>query len=293
VAVASTASASTDASASARALDTTRVAPIPTSSYSATSIWDPPPGAPPGVCVRYCSEPLFVRIRPVSPATPAPSTRGAMARELADAIEHHATDVFACVDHDKDAFIPLARGDYAVIVGMPSLDADSASFQATAFTRTISVRAKSELVMVDGYAFGGSTHCPFARFVDAASDAASDTHVLLEWRASADRAGTDRVRFPGVPVRGGVVRLRVFEIEDDIAHLDRVVVERDGHALEAIDEGESRPLAHEDGVMVDVPNGRAIELAYRVPGVRDGAIDVEVVASGWYRPLTSRREGTR
>ncbi len=243
-------------------------------------------GAPLGVVLEYCRG-LFVLVRPARADAATPENGEAAHAELRRAIAAGDPAVHRCVGEVR-GFIPLARGKYVVIIGyddeLPSNHGKGKTFPYAAFGRLVDIDKLPVTVMVTGYSFGGSSHCPFAEFLGQAPDAPL---VLLEHRAGLHLAGTDRVRFANVRVRGGRVALRIFEVEDEIAHLDRLALEIDGRPLLQESRGSLRPLDRIDGVSLDVPNGRELVLWFRAPWLADATADIDVVASGFYVPLAA------
>jgi hypothetical protein len=127
--------------------------------------------------------------------------------------------------------------------------------------------------------------CPFVAFLDAARGAYLPAFVVLAHRRGAERRGTDRVRVARVPVRGGRVTLRVSEVEREVSHLDQLVLEVGDRTLLPAAGGARSALAAIDGVGVELPPRTGIVVDYEVPQVRDGVVDVVVVAHGHYDPL--------
>ena len=73
--------------------------------------------------------------------------------------------------------------------------------------------------------------CPFVSFFDPAHGSYLPATVVLAYRNSIRRKGTDRVLVENVPVRDGRIRLRVAEAEQEISHLDQLIVEVNGSLL--------------------------------------------------------------
>jgi hypothetical protein len=274
-------SASASAAASSTRPPFRRVSPPPTPAEPLAAAVDADGAALLGVTIMDCWHSLFVYVRRSAdaPTTPDVVTDAA---ELRRAIARGDPAVHRCIG--GNGFIPLQRDEYRVIIGVNG-DVGPSGFPGTVFGQEVEVGARDARVYVTGYRFGGNTHCPFAAFVDQPSGPAAASRVLLDGRASAARAGTDRVRFHDVRIHQGRVAIRVYELDDELTHLDRLGLEIDGVALVAESEGSLQPLAHEDGRFVDIPNGRQLIASFRVPNLDDATVDVDVVASGYYLPI--------
>jgi len=122
-------------------------------------------------------------------------------------------------------------------------------------------------------------------FIDPITGRYLPAIVVLAWRNSSSRKGTDKVLVEKVPVRGGKVRLRVAEADQEVSHIDQLVLEVAGQVLLPIKGAEHSALASIDGVGVDMPHGTEITVEYAVPGMKDGTVDVSLIAHGYYDPL--------
>jgi hypothetical protein len=89
---------------------------------------------------------------------------------------------------------------------------------------------------------------------------------------------TERTKLT-VPVRNGELRLRIAEEEDEVSHLDAIVVELDGKTLTA-----RADLGAADGTYALLRKGEAIELTYKV-NLPDGDAVITLAATGYYVPL--------
>jgi hypothetical protein len=236
-----------------------------------------------GIRFRGCSSGMFTLIRPggVPPLDPdahADLTRAIRAKDPA---------VRPCPGA-RDVWVALPSGPYSIIVGWgetpPPSYGPNKTFPYAAFRRDVEVGGRQPWaeVVINGYAFGGDTHCPFAEFVDSETGASGRARVLLDRRASRALAGTDRVVFAEVPVHRGRVLLRVFDVDDEVAYFDRLAVEQAGNTLREDEPGSLHALGAVDGAMLAIPRGREITLPYSVEGVREGTIDVVVIATGFY-----------
>ena len=74
------------------------------------------------------------------------------------------------------------------------------------------------------------------------------------------------------------------EAEHEISHLDQLAVEVAGQRLSPRSGGSRSALADIDGAEVQMARGTQITVDYVVPSMRDGTVDVEVIANGYYEP---------
>jgi hypothetical protein len=99
------------------------------------------------------------------------------------------------------------------------------------------------------------------------------------------RAETTQRRAIGkLRVIGGEVRLRLAEEEDEISHVDALVLEIQGLRVQP----SAGSLHAIDGVRATLKRGDAIELRYAV-GLPDGEYEAGVAATGYYLPLGKLR----
>lgn len=90
---------------------------------------------------------------------------------------------------------------------------------------------------------------------------------------------TQRRPIGKVRVAKGEVRLRLAEEEDEVSHVDALVLEIRGQRV-----APAGPLASRDGVRATLKRGDALELRYAV-NLPDGDYDATVAATGYYIPL--------
>jgi hypothetical protein len=91
---------------------------------------------------------------------------------------------------------------------------------------------------------------------------------------------TQRRAIGKVRVIGGEVRLRLAEEEDEISHVDALVLEIRGQRIAP----SAGPLRAIDGTRAVMKRGDAIELRYAV-ALPDGEYEADVAATGYYLPL--------
>jgi len=102
--------------------------------------------------------------------------------------------------------------------------------------------------------------------------------VVLANRRGRSRRGSDVHVVRHVPVAGGLVALRVVEIERERTHLASLVLRANGRRLVAT-------AGALDGGDVELGPRTQVTATYRVPGMNEGFVDVEVEATGYYDPL--------
>jgi hypothetical protein len=248
--------------------------------FAAPSSWSAPlpPKTPPGVLAYHFGESAFFLIRPSTEIVSRKSGEEAGA-ELHRAVLAKERAIRRGNGSYTD-FFPLAPGEYVLLATYYNLSGDAPARAGKAWVRLFNVTTETIVYPLQQYEFGGTTHCPFASFDDG------PVKVLLEYRSHPSTSGTDRVRFARVPVRNGRIVLRVFEVDDDVAHFDQLMVTSQQCSVTREDPVSWRALDNVDGQYVDIPNGKQLLVPYRVSGIVDGSIDVEVVANGYYDPRT-------
>ncbi|HEX7604392.1 MAG TPA: hypothetical protein VF316_22390, partial [Polyangiaceae bacterium] len=92
------------------------------------------------------------------------------------------------------------------------------------------------------------------------------------------------------PVVDGRVRLRLLEREDEVSHVDELVLElraADGSTVRLLPRhgGGRSALAARDGVTVELARGTEVYVDYDVPAGTPDFVDLGVVATGYYDPL--------
>ncbi len=183
----------------------------------------------------------------------------------------------------------LPAGEYFVVVGEAGTFNRRGTYDRNGFRRRIRLSDGSPQEVTvrrtDLTLTWSCISCPFVSFFDPASGRWLKSFVVLAYRDSASRRGTDRVLVERVPVRNGRIKLRVAEAEPEISQLDQLVLEVHGQRLLPT-RGDSRSaLASADGAGVELRPGTQIDVEYQVPGMGDGFVDVQVVAHGHYDPL--------
>jgi hypothetical protein len=182
----------------------------------------------------------------------------------------------------------VPAGDYFVLVGESGTFGRRGGYDRNGYRRRIRVSSGSPEVLSlrpsDLTITWSCISCPFVSFIDTASGRLLPAFVVLAWRNSAARKGTDRVLVEKVPVRDGKLRLRVAEAEPEVSQLDQLVLEVNGQVLLPRKGGAHSALAAADGVVVEMKQGTQIVVEYEVPWMTDGALDVQVVAHGYYDP---------
>ena len=185
-----------------------------------------------------------------------------------------------------------APGDYYVVVGQEGTFSVKGTYDKNGIRRKVTVGATGA-----SYAFSSADliftwvciSCPWVRFEDAAGNVTASFVVLANRRDRA-LAGTDRIAVQHVPVTDGRVRLRLLEREDEVSHVDELVLElrlADGSALRLLPRrGKGRSaLASRDGVTVELSRGTEVFVDYDVPEGSPDFVDLAVVATGYYDPL--------
>lgn len=204
--------------------------------------------------------------------------------------EYSALERFAarrCADAGQK--FDLASGDYFIVVGQSGTYSRKGSYDRNGYRRRVRVAAGIPQIITlrqaDLTVTWSCISCPFVSFVDSSTGRYLPAIVVLAWRNSPSRRGTDKVLVERVPVRDGKLRLRVAEAEQEVSHIDQLVLEVGGNVLLPLKGGERSALAAIDGVGVDMAHGTEITVEYSVPGMKDGTVDVHVIAHGYYDPL--------
>jgi hypothetical protein len=189
---------------------------------------------------------------------------------------------------DQQQRFEVDAGDYFVLVGEANTFQRRGRYDRNGYRRRMHVSpgAPTDLTVreSDLTLTFNCISCPFVSFVDGATNRFLPAFVVLAYRNSPARRGTDRVKVRSVPVSNGRIRLRVAEADHEVSHLDQLVIEVAGNRLAPLPGGSQSALAQSDGVGVQMRRGTQITVEYEVAGMRDGAVDVEVVASGYYEP---------
>jgi hypothetical protein len=190
-----------------------------------------------------------------------------------------------CSSQGRD--FDVEPGGYFVLVGEANTFGARGDYKDNGFKRRVTVDAPVAITVNPR----DLTHtwlcisCPWVVPVDPESGAWDRAFVVLAYRNRRELRGTDRVRIAGMRVKHGVLRVRVVEAEREVSHLDRLVLEVDGHTLLPQRGGARSALASADGVDVSLGRGTQVELGFEVPWIDDGVVDAVVVAHGHYEPL--------
>jgi len=182
----------------------------------------------------------------------------------------------------------LPAGEYFVLVGETETFNRRGSYGRNGHRRRIRLGSSPQELTIrrsDLTLTWSCISCPFVSFLDPATGRWLPAFVVLAYRDSSSKRGTDRVRVEHVPVRNGRITLRVAEAEREVTQLDQLVVEAAGNVLFPVRGGRNSALASIDGVGVQMAPGTQIDLQYEVPGITDGFVDVHVIAHGHYDPL--------
>src|SRR5262249_12617335 len=105
--------------------------------------------------------------------------------------------------------------------------------------------------------------------------------VTLVNRRAASLRGTDVKDLGSVRAHGDVVRVRVYEAEEETTYLDELVLDVGGVHIAPAHEAR---LASADEQAVSLDYGQSIVLDLVVPGAGDGAVQASLVAHGHYVP---------
>jgi hypothetical protein len=175
-------------------------------------------------------------------------------------------------------------GDYFLLAGQSGTFSARGNYEKNGVRRKVTVRASVEVTLApaDLVHTWVCISCPWVVLSDGRGGDL-EPFVVLAHRSARRRRGTDVHLVEHVPVSGGTIRLRVVEVEREITHLDRLVLRVGGRDLAPL--GAGAALAVDDGTEVTLPPRTEVGMTYAVPGVRDGFVDVEVAATGWYDPL--------
>jgi hypothetical protein len=191
--------------------------------------------------------------------------------------------------NDSPQRFELPAGDAFVVIGQSGTFNRRGRYDRNGYRRRIRLSATAPQALTirqtDLTLTWNCISCPFVSFIDAATGRFLPAIVVLAYRDSSARKGTDRVLVEKVPVRDGKLRLRVAEAEQEVSHLDQLVLEVNGTLLLPVKGAQRSALATVDGVGVEMQPGTQITADYEVPGVKDGTVDVVVVAHGYYDPL--------
>lgn len=183
----------------------------------------------------------------------------------------------------------VPAGEYFVVVGEADTFGRRGSYDRNGHRRRVRLNPSSpqELTIrrADLTLTWSCISCPFVSFLDHASGRWLPAFVVLAYRDSASKRGTDRVAALRVPVRNGRITLRVAEAEREVTELDQLVIESAGNVLFPVRGGRSSALASIDGVGVRMAPGTQVDVQYEVPGLTEGFVDVHVIAHGHYDPL--------
>ena len=186
-----------------------------------------------------------------------------------------------------------AAGDYYVLVGQEGTFSTKGTYDKNGIRRKVTIGASGA-----SYAFSAADliftwlciSCPWVRFEDAAGNVTA-SFVVLANRRDRTLAGTDRIAVRHVSVVDGRhVRLRLLEREDELSHVDELVLElrvADGSTVRLLPRrgGGRSALAARDGVTVELAQGTEVFVDYEVPEGTPDLVDLVVVATGYYDPL--------
>lgn len=189
---------------------------------------------------------------------------------------------------DSPQTFELPEGEYFVLVGETDTFNRRGSYGRNGHRRRIRLGSSPQEISIrraDLTLTWSCISCPFVSFLDPATGRWLPAFVVLAYRDSPSKRGTDRVRVERVPVRNGRITLRVAEAERETSQLDQLVVEVSGSVLVPVRGGRNSALAAIDGIGVQMAQGTQIDLQYEVPGMADGFVDVHVIAHGHYDPL--------
>lgn len=182
----------------------------------------------------------------------------------------------------------LPAGDYFVVAGESGTFSRRGSYDRNGYRRRIKLSGDvPEAITIrqsDLTLSWDCISCPFVSFIDEHGRFLPAV-VVLAWRNDRSRKGTDRVLVRNVPVRDGRIRLRVAEAEQELSHLDQLVLEVAGQVLVPVRGGHRSALAAVDGATVEMTQGTQINVEYLAPGMQQGTVDVELIAHGYYDPL--------
>lgn len=95
---------------------------------------------------------------------------------------------------------------------------------------------------------------------------------------------SERTPIGKVQVIGGEVRLRIAEQEEEVSHINAVLLEIEGRTFAP----EQDLLREADAAYQVLHRGESIDLVYRVD-LPDGPVEASVVATGYYIPLLPLR----
>ena len=182
----------------------------------------------------------------------------------------------------------VPSGDYFVLVGEADAFQRRGTYDHNGYRRRVHTSAATPTDLSirnsDLTLSFSCISCPFVSFLDG-SGHLLPAFVVLAYRSGKERRGTDRIHVRAVPVHEGKLRLRVAEADHEVSHLDQLVIDTASGRLLPTAGGERSALAFADGAGVDLARGRQIWVEFEVPGIREGAIDVDVVATGFYDPV--------
>lgn len=177
-----------------------------------------------------------------------------------------------------------AAGDYYLLAGEEGTFSLKGKYDKNGVRRKITVTSATNVSLAPGdLTFTWDCiSCPWVVFRgDDGRDL--DAFVVLANRRGSARRGSDTYLVRHVPVRGGLVSLRVVEIEREETHLDSLVLRVGGRRLVAT----AGALERDDGAEVELGPHTQITATYRVPraAASHGFVDVELEATGYYDPL--------
>lgn len=182
----------------------------------------------------------------------------------------------------------LPAGEYFVLVGETDTFNRRGSYGRNGHRRRIRLGSSPQEITIrrsDLNLTWSCISCPFVSFLDPATGRWLPAFVVLAYRDSSSKRGTDRVRVEHVPVHNGRITLRVAEAEREVTQLDQLVIEAGGNLLLPVRGGRSSALASIDGVGVQMAPGTQIDVQYELPGMGDGFVDIHVIAHGHYDRL--------
>jgi hypothetical protein len=175
---------------------------------------------------------------------------------------------------------PVSAGRYYLLVGRTDTFDERGDYRDNGYYRLIEVTGDATYAIYDR----DLTHtwlcisCPHIYAWDG--DSWEHKGEILKDIIGAAAERSQRTPLGEVRVIGGEVRLRVAEQEEEISHVNSVLLEIGGRSY-APTEG---PLTAADASYQTLKRGEAVELVFKV-GLPDGPVKAEVLASGYYVPL--------
>jgi hypothetical protein len=181
----------------------------------------------------------------------------------------------------------VAPGDYFVLAGQADTFNSRGAYKDNGLRERIHLDAghSSRSIAASDLTFTWNCiSCPWISIFDFESGEWTRSFVTLVNRRAASLRGTDVKDLGSVYAHGDVVRVRVYENEEETTHLDELVLDVGGVRIAPAREAR---LARADAQDIVLDHGQSIVVDFIVPGAGDGAVHASLVAHGHYIPYAT------